>query len=846
MNLPIAVWSLIGLILAGAAVVAVASHLTSAEGIGRELVPWWGLTLAMVAAEMMPVHLSIRRHTWSASLIEIPLVMGLTMSAPREVVLAQVGGCVLARGLIRRQALEKLAFNVSLCALESVSAIWVFETLARHDSLTAPAVWLAAYAAIVTEGVVSTAGLVAVMTLVTGDIPAGLLPNFVLGAIVVPAASTAIALQASILVVTDPVAAILLVIVATLLVIGYRAFTSLRARYASLELLYQFTDAIQQTTYGASTADRVLRSTREVLNAGIAELVIRDGSGGFHRFLSRDSEPGAPEQQVLEVAPPSWRVVDLPLDGLLSPKGTRDEVGNQWLLAGSFVDGMVVPLRRGDETIGTLAVANRLGEVATFDRNDLRLLGTLANHASVSIENSNLIRQLTFDATHDSLTGLANRTGFYTRLGQSLAARAPGRKIAVALIDLDRFKEVNDTLGHHVGDDLLEWLGDRIARGLPEQACAARLGGDEFAFFVEFEGSKADSIDEIGHFVDPLWREPFRVNGAEVTIDVRGSVGVAVAPDDAEDAPTLLQRADVAMYMAKGKRGAGYIAPYRPDLDTNSAQKLALAAELREAINDGELQVCFQPQLDLATGRITGAEALVRWSHPTRGPITPDVFIPLAEQTGQIVSLTHLVLDRALRSCRVWALAGTDLSVAVNVSVRSLSDLGIVETVQTLLRLHDVQPERLIIEVTESGIMEDEVRDIGVLEALAGLGVRVAVDDFGTGYSSLTYLSRLPLQEVKVDKSFVIGMEDNAKNAAIVRSVIELAHNLDLEVVAEGVETAASLKELARLGCTTAQGFYISRAVPAQDVLDTIVGCEELVLRTAGTGRERRAKLLAV
>ncbi len=808
------VWGLVAVITVAACGLSVGAGIFSGVSptTSSWMLPWWLLAAGVTVAELLPVHLQIRRHAWSASLIEIPLVIGLATSSSRNVVVGQIVGCVIARGLINRQTAQKLVFNVALCALESSAAVIVFDLLTHGRSMQDPLMWVAAYAAVLVEGAVSTVGLAAVMKAVTGSLPSDLVANFVLGAVIVPAGGTALALEAVVTLKADVAATALMALVVGLLIVGYRAYAKLRARYASLQLLYQFTRAVQTAPEHGDVVDGLLEATRKVLDAETAELLLVDDTGRLQRRLAGVTVPDATS---LETSPASWRAIERSPTGLLASRTGKTPEALRWLRESGWADGMVVPVHRDGQLIGTLAVANREGDVATFDAESMRLFETLANHATVSLQNTELITRLTFEASHDALTQLGNRAEFRRRLSEELVTRRPGQKIAVALIDLDRFKEINDTLGHHTGDQLLVWLGQRAAALLPVQAQIARLGGDEFALFVAFDGSKAGAATVIEELLRPLWGQTFNVSGVDV--DVRASVGVAVAPDDAEDADTLLQRADVAMYTAKSA-GTGHVAPYRAERDTNSSEKLSLAAELRTAITDRLLDVHFQPQVDLELNRVTSVEALVRWTHPKHGPLSPDVFIPLAERTGLIVPLTELVLDRSLDACVAWQTAGLELSVAVNVSVRSLADENIVTTVAELLARHRLSPSRLTLEVTESGVMEDERRNVGVLQALAQLGVRLSVDDFGTGYSSLAYLKRLPVNEVKIDKSFVMVMQDDPKDAAIVRSIIDLARHLGLAVVAEGVETPVAMTMLTGLGCSLAQGYHISRPVSATQI----------------------------
>ncbi len=341
---------------------------------------------------------------------------------------------------------------------------------------------------------------------------------------------------------------------------------------------------------------------------------------------------------------------------------------------------------------------------------------------------------------------------------------------------------------------------------------AARLGGDEFA--VLLPNATAMAAVAVGQRVLAALAAPCVVGGQP--LDVGGSLGVAVYPDHGRDASTLLRRADVAMYVAK-RAGGGY-ALYDPLHDRHSTDRLTLEGELGRAIEDGALALHYQPLVDLGAGRVARVEALARWSHPRHGMIPPDEFIPLAERTGLIAPLTRWVLEEALRQCRMWARGGIALGVAVNLSARALHDPTLPETVAWLLKRHAVAPDRLTLEVTESALMADPEQARAVLARLSALGVALSIDDFGTGYSSLAYLKDLPVDEVKIDKSFVLGMSASAKDTAIVHSVSELSHNLGLRVVAEGVETVTVWDALTALGCDSAQGYYVSRPLPVSEL----------------------------
>ncbi len=417
-------------------------------------------------------------------------------------------------------------------------------------------------------------------------------------------------------------------------------------------------------------------------------------------------------------------------------------------------------------------------------------------------------------ALHDRLTDLPNRVLFYDRAQQAIAAaRREGRGVGVLLLDLDRFKDVNDTLGHHHGDLLLQQVGPRVCEALRTTDTVARFGGDEFAVLLPDVSGTLDA-EAVALKLARALEQPFEVGG--VALDAAASIGIACFPQHGEDVEGLLQRADVAMYVAKNARSGAEL--YTAEQDVHSLDRLALAPQLRRALDRGELVMHYQPQVDLHTGRVAGAEALVRWQHPERGLLFPDAFVPLAEHTGLVRPLTRAALRLALEQCGQWRRDGLDLVVSVNVSTRDLLDQELPLELDRLLERAGVPATALGIEITESMLMVDPRRAEQVLERLSGMGVHVAIDDFGTGYSSLAYLKRLPIDHIKIDKSFVLTMTADRNDATIVASTIDLGRNLGLRTVAEGVEDELALSELSRLGCDVAQGYHLSRPMEAGDL----------------------------
>ena len=435
-------------------------------------------------------------------------------------------------------------------------------------------------------------------------------------------------------------------------------------------------------------------------------------------------------------------------------------------------------------------------------------------------------RRLREAALTDRLTNLPNRAALNERIARGhQAAERTGTAVAVLIVDLDRFKEVNDTLGHHKGDLVLIEVGHRLRKAVRDTDLVARLGGDEFAVYLDHLSSSDDAFSTAERIVAAM-RQPFVIDG--LPLQVGASVGVATYPEHASDTHLLMQYADVAMYDAKRSR-SGYRL-YNPDRDDHSERRLHLAGQLNTAISTRQLVVHYQPKIDLATGATSGIEALVRWNHPTLGLIPPDEFISIAEDTGLITALTNDVLDQALEQCRTWHDNGILQPVAVNLSPRCLTDADLPHTVASALQKWSLPANALVLEITETAIIDDPDHATAILDALHQIGVKLSIDDFGTGYFSMTGLRNLPIDEIKIDRSFVTTMTAGQKDAFIVQSTIALGHNLGFHVVAEGVEDNTTLDELRSLGCDSAQGFHISRPLPAADLLPWLLHTQRLEL----------------
>jgi diguanylate cyclase (GGDEF)-like protein len=787
---------------------------------GAPHIPWAFIAVGFAVTDMFVVHVPLRRNAYTISGSEVPLVVGLLMLSPPLLLLSRLVAGPPVLILHRRQAPLKVAFNLCNSAVEASVAMAVYRLALDHASPLSLRGWAAGFAALVLVHLLNALTITVAASLASGSLQRSVLRTIMTMGLLGTLANAALALGAVDLVWRDRAATWFLAAIAAALFVAYRAFIRLSQRYGRLELLYGFTKSLSTSSRTDDLVASILGQASQLMRAEWAEIVLLDHAGQ-PLCLSLD-ETGAVQRRSVERDPALLEERAIADGQPLLVRRAKGDTPNARVACTDqpMRDALVAPLRGDGGVLGVLAVANRLDDVSTFDGEDLKLFETLAAHATVAFEKERLIEQLRQELTdkeyqslHDSLTGLGNRAFFHRCVTAALeTAEASGRMVAVMLIDLDRFKEVNDTLGHHTGDRLLKHISSRLANHLRD-AHIARLGGDEFAICLPSVANREEAegaAREIRAFVE----EPVVLG--DITVDVGASVGVALYPEHGRDSSTLLQRADVAMYSAK--EGSAGTAVYSPEADSYNPRRLSLAGELRAAINRGELLVYYQPIANLASGRIGRVEALVRWNHPRHGLLPPDEFVPLAEHTGTISALTSYVLRQSLEQVRRWRALELDLGVSVNLSVRVLMDVGLPAEVASALATSGVEPSSLKLEITESMIMADPKRIIGVLHRLAELGMDLAVDDFGTGYSSLGYLRQLPVSEVKIDKSFVLHLAEQQNDHVIVRSIVDLANNLGLRTVAEGVEDRESLERLTALGCNDIQGYLLSRPQPA-DVL---------------------------
>ncbi|MGY1724583.1 putative bifunctional diguanylate cyclase/phosphodiesterase [Blastococcus sp. SYSU DS0533] len=780
--------------------------------------PWWALAIGFAATEACVFHVQTKREARTVSVSELPLVLGLFFASPLQLLVGRLVGSGLVFLVHRRSSVLKTSWNLALVTLETAVAVALFHLAVSGQDDVGLLAWLGAYAGALAANCVGTVALALVIGIYEGTMrPGEVLRDMVSSQIAAPVVVT-VALVAVTSLSASVHSAWLLLVSGAGLLLGYRTFAALSDRHLNLERLYRFSQAVSSSPEIDEVLTNVLGEAKELLRSERAEIAFIAGPRGDVAHvrlgssdrLSRSEDPQSPEER--------WLLEQVVGDAepLLLPRGSRDPGHRRWLDAEGVREAVAVPLRGGTGVIGVLVVADRLGDVRTYDGDDVLLLETVANHASVALQNGELIDKLRHEALHDALTGLPNRAYLQRRMGVALDDVADGRSAgaAVMILDLDGFKEVNDTLGHQQGDLLLVEVGTRLVTAVGKAGVVARLGGDEFAVLLAGTADE-DRAVHVGRRILHALEYPVALDGMEV--EVGGSMGIALAPEHATEPAGLLKRADMAMYDAKAStRG---LRVYRPDLDTKDPRRLTMVAELRSALQSGEVEVHMQPKALLATGEVVAVEALARWWHPELGSVPPDEFIPVAERSGLIGPLTTQVLGEALAACRRWREQGYDLGVAVNLSTRSLHDADLVDEVVRLLRRHDVSADRLTLEITEGSVMADPARAIALLHELRELGVRLSVDDFGTGYSSLSYLKKLPVHEVKIDRSFVSGLRAGGEDVAIVRAIVDLGRHLGLEVVAEGMEDQQTWDLLQEMGCDLVQGYHLSRAVPADEIV---------------------------
>jgi diguanylate cyclase (GGDEF)-like protein len=799
--------------------------------------PWVLWAAAFAGSEALVVHVQWNRESHTFSLSDLVLAAGLVLATPAHVVTAQVVGAGVTLLVHRRQFGVRLAFNLAQYGLGAGLATLVYTGFVRLVGTEWS--WLAALLGVGVFTTTAALAIFGVMTLSEGHVQVRALGEMLALSAPFTLGAAAVGVVLARTAVHDPAALALLALPAILIVTAYRAYTKARDQQENMRLLHEVTSLLHAGGDMHEAVGDFLTSIRSAFRANLAELVLLgDSSAGDGATVSRSQDDQSPLVMArVEDAEQYARLLRL-----ATASGTlRTRVGvargragqlDAYVTEHGFKDGMVAVLRTEDRVHGLLLVAGRFGDVTTFSNTDVALLDTFARHVATSLERGRLeetLRQVTdlkeqlrHQALHDSLTGLPNRTLFLDRARQAvdLAGRSQVWP-AVLYIDLDGFKPVNDTFGHDAGDLLLRTVATRIRGCLRPSDTAARLGGDEFAVLLNGPVDRPGVARVLGRLRSQLDVPVDLGDGRIATVGM--SVGVALGGADVEDADALIRRADIAMYAAKRGGGNDFLF-YEPALGDPKTCREDAEAELAAAIRGGDMRVVYQPLMEMRTGRPIGAEALVRWQHPD-GLRTPEEFIGLAEDTGLITELGAFVLRDACRQAARWVRCvsdDTELLVTVNLSARQLSDPRIVPEVSAALAAAGLEPRRLVLEITETVLMQDRDAAASTLWQLKGLGVRIAIDDFGTGYSSLAYLRRFPIDMLKVAREFVDGLGRDVNDDAITRAIVDLAGTLGLLTIAEGIETTQQQEHVAALGCQLAQGYLYSRPVDADVVMDLV------------------------
>ncbi|RKT57815.1 putative bifunctional diguanylate cyclase/phosphodiesterase [Saccharothrix australiensis] len=810
-----------GLLLVAGALSAVAVGSWLPERDDDNLL-WAGplLVVGFLLAEQLAVNVDVRSGVaWTISFTEIPLVLGLLL-APFEIVLA--AHVVAGVGtLLGRRVLDRAVYNAGLMFMEISLAFAVAHLVTGFVGENGP-FWAGAFVGTISVPLLaSVLGLTALRVMGKGmRVASGL--RLVLQTLVVALLNTAAGLAGYEIASKAPWGGLLIALVFAGITAIYLAYSGLLREQRDLEALSEVSLRVARSGRHATGP----RGASPEFDDGQAEedewqLIaerIREQLNANRVVLRLRTDPQAPMRTLVagEPLPPRMRRDDprqLREDAMLQLPGSQvryfrvvdagDDVSDALARRGAQ-EALVVPLRGATQLLGAVEVHDRLSRWRGFGKADLQLLRTLASHLSTAVDNRRLLARLRHDAYHDPLTGLLNRPGFRE------AASEPMREATTAVvvrIDLDVLSTVSDALGQAWGNRMVVAAGRRLRDELGPEVPLARLEGGAFAALLL--DRQAERIQEIAERLRSALSVPYPVDRLTVEAGaVAGWASTANCELEDPDPDALLQRADVAV---RATSEGDPLRAYAPSMGQIFLRRFQLVTQFRSALESGQVSVHYQPKVALPSRQVIGAEALVRWRHPEFGRVDPDEFVPAVEATGLVDVLTDFVLDRALERVRRWVDRGLRMSIAVNLSVRTLADEEFPDRVGAALRRHGVPPELLTFELTESGVMADPERALPVLRRLHAMGVVLAVDDFGTGYSSLAYLRQLPVDEVKIDKSFVLGMGTDLGDMAVVRSIVELGHSLGLTVVAEGVEDDAARDQLVSMGCDVAQGYLISR-----------------------------------
>ena len=786
-------------------------------------VPFWALVIAFAAAERLVVHVHFRRSAHSMSLGEIPFVFALVFAGGAPAILAGAIGRILVLALHRKLPVIRLAFNFGVFLLGNCIAVLVFHAVAGAATEITPGVWAAGILATVANSLTAVLLISAAVSVSEGQLSIGQVARSLRTDVAVVVANTSVGLCAATIVYEDWRTAILMAIPVAGTFISFRAYVSERQRHQRVEFLYRAAQALSRSSEIGPALEALLVEALDAFRAEVAEIVFfsPDGGDALRTTVRANGTTDALRGIEPTIAAQFRSLIEGFETGACAVADIGDERLAEYLSARELGDGMLAVLKGERSLVGAIVIGNPSGVVDRFGPDDVKLLETLAGNTSVVLENDRLgqtvwrlkelQRELEHQASHDPLTDLANRSLFVQQVGDSL--RSGRGAVSVIFIDIDDFKTVNDSLGHAAGDELLIAIARRLHDCVRPSDIVARLGGDEFAIVLDRTDSQAEAI-EVTERLNSHLAERFSISGQNLS--VHASAGIATG-DGADVSPEeLIRNADVAMYRAKHEGKLPYEL-FESGMEVPVKNRHHLKVRLREAVRDDAFVVRYQPIVELGTGRVTAYEALVRWPDGPRGCTTPSSFIPLAEEIGAVVPIGRSVLRRACRDARAWELTdGAPVLIHVNVSPVELRQPEFVSGVGEALEHSGLEPDRLVLEITEGVMLRDPDSSIATLRELRSLGVQLALDDFGTGYSSLCHLRSLPIDWLKIGMPFMESLEQGGADRAFLRMVLDLAGNLELGVVAEEIESAGQLASLRELGCEFGQGFHLGAATSLQ------------------------------
>jgi diguanylate cyclase (GGDEF)-like protein len=804
--------------------------------------PWWAYAIGFFAAARLATIDSPRRGSQSITMAAAPFVIGLFYATPLALLIGYVVGTALAGATRRSRSVWPTVFDIVRFGVFAAIGIWAFRAIAGSPTL--PTVWPSGVAAVAATAItVLRRGLSDSVLLRPRDRDSWSdVANHLRAAFMTAATSMSIGIIAVRLIPANRPALVPLGVVTFAALMTHRAWVRERYDHEAAEFLIGAVDALAGRQLEPSIL-LLLNRARAIFHAEIAQLTVFPSTASEKAFRTTVRH-GKPDEVMVPLALADLDdVLEAETAGVIVRDGSPDDPSAQMLARRGVKEAMVALLRGESRMIGSLMVGGHL-DARAFDQRDLRLFRTLATRTTVILENSRMERsiarltelqeQLTHQAYHDSLTGLANRTLFGQHIDLALQRSAEGSSsVAVIFLDIDDFKSINDTLGHAAGDALLVEVAARIRGCLRRPDTAARLGGDEFALLIEGVDSAVEAENVARRVLDVL-RRPFIVSGSPVT--VRASLGIAVADSVDDNAASLMRHADVAMYAAKGSGRDRYVL-FAPGMESDVVRRRQLRGELERAMEEQQFVLHYQPVVNLITGEISAVEALVRWRHPTRGLVPPGEFIHVAEESRLILPLGAFVLRTAcataLRLQGEQSSQDPPLAVCVNVSAVQLNATTFVQDVLGIVSEVGLDPSTLILELTESMLLEDTALVSTKLEALRRKGIRIAIDDFGTGYSSLSYLRRLPVDILKIAKPFIDDLAGGAAGADedFTRAIVSLAEALQVQVIAEGIESALQVSRLLELGCLAGQGFHLCHPLPEAEV--------QLLIHQGGIDRGR-------